>query len=89
MSETAYRRCVLSGFNPAWWYGEGHRECCGQPPKFMSGGNTSGGYCWYQCEICGTRTRHDHDMPWQALKEWDAGEVFNEKPTLPGFDWMV
>ena len=33
-----------------------------------------GGGCWYECEVCGTRTE-EKPMPWIAEKAWNNGEL--------------
>ena len=60
---------IAKHFNLGYWYGTKCKKCCGVYPKFhTSDGNTS--YCWYECEVCGKRTRNQ-DMSWQAERDWN------------------
>ena len=60
-------------FDLGFWYGINCEKCCGVFPKFMTGGN-QGMDCWYECEVCGKRTKPT-TMPWIAEKAWNAGET--------------
>ncbi len=59
----------------AWWYGTGCRKCCGVYPKFMTADIQNPENNYYQCEVCGKRTKKMHSMPWLAERAWNNGEV--------------
>lgn len=66
-------RIVSDGFDLGWYYGTDCEKCCGVFPKFSTEYNISGGYCFYECEVCGKRT-DAFPMPWQAVKAWNGHE---------------
>lgn len=61
-------------FDLGWWYGTRCSKCCGVYPKLMREGNPSFENCFYQCEVCGRRTRA-YSMPWVAEEAWNAEET--------------
>ena len=63
-------------FNLGYWYGTGCKKCCDVYPKFHSSDGFDS-YCWFECEVCGTRTEKAI-MPWIAQEEWNAGK-FSDK----------
>ena len=64
-------RLQSSGFDLGYWYGTECYKCHGVFPKFMSKQDNSGD-CWYQCEVCGKRSRPGN-MPWVARENWNNG----------------
>ena len=41
---------------------------------------------YYQCEVCGKRTRKMYSMPWLAERAWNNGEV--TEPQMNIFQFM-
>lgn len=68
-------RIIAQGYELGWWYGTGCRKCCGVYPKFMTADILSPENDYYQCEVCGKRTRKMYSMPWLAEAAWNNGEV--------------
>ena len=69
----AHQAEMAKHYNLAYWYGTRCKKCCGVFPKFK----TSLGFdskCWYECEVCGTRTE-EKSMPWLAEEAWNKGEL--------------
>lgn len=68
---------IAKYYDLGWWYGVRCKKCCGVYPKFMKA-ETMHSECYYQCEVCGKRTKH-FDMPLMAEEAWNNGEyVKNE-----------
>lgn len=67
-------------YNLSYWYGTKCEKCCGVYPKFM---NTYGSEatCWYECEVCGKRTRKK-SMPWEAEEAWNAHEYDEQQISM-------
>ena len=59
---------IAKQYDLGHWYGVSCRKCCEVFPKLMTAGN---GDCYYQCEVCGRRTKQ-HTMPWLAREEWNS-----------------
>lgn len=69
---------AAKGYDLSHWYGTGCEKCCGVYPLFrVTDWQTSPG-CWYECEVCGTRTDVYH-MPWQAEEAWNRREYRAEQ----------
>lgn len=64
---------IAKHFDLAHWFGTKCRKCCGVYPRFMKS-DAYGGGCWYECDVCGTRTA-ELPMPWIAEQAWNNGEV--------------
>ena len=60
-------------FDLSFWFGTKCRKCCGVFPRFMKS-DAFGGGCWYECDVCGTRTA-ELPMPWIAEEAWNNGKV--------------
>lgn len=71
---------IAKHFSLAYWYGTRCRKCCGVYPAFKKS-DAFGGGCWYECEVCGTRTA-EKAMPWIAEKAWNDGELTPGQFTL-------
>lgn len=71
-------RLVKEGYNLAWWYGTDCDKCCEVYPKLMTCGNTANADCFYQCPVCGKKTK-PQTMPWIARDAWNAGQFVEEQ----------
>lgn len=66
-------RIKMTGYDLGWWFGTECRKCCGVYPRFHDGGGTSRESCWYECDVCGKRTKKCV-MPHVAVEAWNRGE---------------
>lgn len=64
---------IAKNYNLGWWYGTRCERCCGVLPKLETEGNMTDGRCFYQCEVCGKRTK-GFQMPWMAERAWNNRE---------------
>lgn len=64
---------IAKHFKLSYWCGTKCKRCCGVYPIFRTS-DAFGGGCWYECEVCGTRTE-EKPMPWIAEKAWNNGEL--------------
>lgn len=71
---------IAKHFDLHFWYGTWCKKCCGVYPKLMTEDNFRG-WCWYECEVCGTRTE-PQVMPWVARDEWNEGHFMPTQMTL-------
>lgn len=71
---------IAKDFNLSYWYGTNCKKCCGVFPKFRHS-DAFGGGCWYECEVCGTRTE-EKSMPWIAADAWNKGNLIPGQFTL-------
>ena len=70
---TAHQTELAKHYDLSYWYGTNCKKCCGVYPKLMHSADPSGS-CWYECEVCGTKTGFC-SMPWIAAEQWNADEV--------------
>ena len=83
MTSMDQRSLAAAGFDIAWWFGVRCEKCCGLYPRLIVE-NTSDAMCWYECDVCGRRGAK-REMPWQAERAWNDGEiVFEGQPRLFG-----
>lgn len=68
-------RIVADGYELGWWYGTGCKKCCGVYPKFMTRNTEDTRSAYYECEVCGKRTKEYFTMPWLAEEAWNRDEV--------------
>lgn len=64
---------IAKNYNLGWWYGTHCTKCCGVYPKMMVTGGFSSEDAYYQCEVCGKRTKA-YIMPHLAESAWNRGE---------------
>lgn len=69
----AHQAELAKHYDLSYWYGTNCKKCCGVYPKFKHS-EAFGGGCWYECEVCGTRT-NEVSMPWIAAEQWNHDEV--------------
>lgn len=67
-------------YNLSYWYGTNCEKCCGVFPKFKNT-DASDCKCWYECEVCGKRTRKK-SMPWEAEEAWNAHEYDEQQISM-------
>ncbi len=64
---------IAKHYNLGFWYGTNCMKCCGVYPKAMTKNTFDPEDFYYQCEVCGKRTKA-YTMPWLARKAWNNGE---------------
>ena len=69
---------VADGYRLEWWYGTDCEKCCGVYPKFMTSYVGLGEQCYYQCEVCGKRTK-GCDMSHFAADAWNRHEYLDNR----------
>lgn len=80
----ANQKRIAKDFDLGWWYGTRCNKCCGVYPKLMHEGNSACANTYYQCEVCGTRTK-GYVMPWLAEEAWNKGKTIGGQLNL--FDY--
>ncbi len=64
----------------SYWYGTHCKKCCDVYPIFRTT-ESMDSKCWYECEVCGTRTGK-YSMPWLAEKAWNDGNFLETQLTM-------
>ena len=72
--EMAEQERLRQYFNLGWWYGTNCKKCCGVYPKAMKKDGYDPNDFYYECQICGRRTK-PYMMPWIAREAWNRDEV--------------
>lgn len=75
---------IAKHFKLEWWYGTNCKPCCGVYPKLMFEGQSASTRDYYQCEVCGRRTK-SYLMPRLAEEAWNKGETIGGQLNL--FDY--
>ena len=68
---------IAKDWDLAWWSGVACEKCCGVYPRFYPG-ESNGGGCRYECDVCGKRTEA-YAMPWMARDAWNAGNYAEDQ----------
>lgn len=73
-------RIERRGFNLGHWFGVKCKKCCGVYPRLMIS-EANGGGCWYECDVCGTRTE-ETTMPWISMELWNDGKFVESQISM-------
>lgn len=68
-------------YDLAFWYGVRCEKCCGVYPRLETAGHWSADDVYYQCEVCGKRTK-GFLMPHLAEQAWNNHEYKDETTQL-------
>ena len=78
---------IAQNYELGWWYGTRCEKCCGVYPKFMVKDTQDPKNAYYQCEVCGKKTK-PYTMPWLAEEAWNNHEYESDYLQMSLWEFM-